>query len=224
MSLRPTLLSLAVLALLATSASAQTLYRWTDAQGKVHYTDSPPPSSAKESRTVNTDAAADKRAADNLREQNAAIAVRAADRGKSPEDRDREKKEADRKSRCANLLNIVTAFERGDTIYRENEKGAKTELKNADRDIERLRNNQQFQLECSDLASSSLKQAAAAAKAPAAAAKPATPNTGASGATGATGASGAPSSAGGASSGAAPRSSTGGGGGAPGSTAAPSGK
>jgi hypothetical protein len=36
-----------LLALLALSATAATLYRWTDAQGNVHYTDQPPPADAK---------------------------------------------------------------------------------------------------------------------------------------------------------------------------------
>jgi glutaredoxin len=36
-----------VLILFAIPAMAGTLYRWTDAQGKVHYTDQPPPASAK---------------------------------------------------------------------------------------------------------------------------------------------------------------------------------
>lgn len=34
-------------ALIANMALAQTLYRWTDAEGKVHYTDQPPPKDAK---------------------------------------------------------------------------------------------------------------------------------------------------------------------------------
>lgn len=36
-----------VLILLSLPAMAGTLYRWTDANGKVHYTDQPPPASAK---------------------------------------------------------------------------------------------------------------------------------------------------------------------------------
>ncbi len=38
-----------LLILLSLPAMAGTLYRWTDAQGKVHYTDQPPPASAKSS-------------------------------------------------------------------------------------------------------------------------------------------------------------------------------
>ena len=36
------------LALVATSAAAQSIYRWVDAQGKVHYTSDPPPGAGKE--------------------------------------------------------------------------------------------------------------------------------------------------------------------------------
>lgn len=39
-------------ALACATAQAQTTYRWTDAKGNVHYTDSPPPTSAKDARTV----------------------------------------------------------------------------------------------------------------------------------------------------------------------------
>ena len=42
-----------VLMLLATSPEAAT-YRWVDAQGKVHYTDSPPPDNAAATRELNT--------------------------------------------------------------------------------------------------------------------------------------------------------------------------
>jgi glutaredoxin len=38
----------AVLLLVAVTASAQQLYRWTDEKGRVHVTDTPPPSSAKD--------------------------------------------------------------------------------------------------------------------------------------------------------------------------------
>jgi hypothetical protein len=194
--------------------AAQTLYRWTDADGKVHYTDSPPPSSAKEARTVTTDAAADQRAADALREQNAAIAKRAAERNKTPDEREREKKDAERKTRCGALMNIVNAFDRGDPIFRESEKG-KQELKGADREIERLRNTQQFQLECQDLANNASAAAAArVAGSPAGAAN--RPGAAATGGVGAgSNAAGGASTAGGRS--ASPS-------GKPGSTATPSGR
>lgn len=39
-------------ALVCAAAQAQSTYRWTDAKGNVHYTDSPPPTSAKDARTV----------------------------------------------------------------------------------------------------------------------------------------------------------------------------
>ena len=42
---------LLVLALAASSAAAQQLYRWTDSAGKVHVTDSPPPAGARSVQT-----------------------------------------------------------------------------------------------------------------------------------------------------------------------------
>lgn len=36
------------LAALASAAGAQTLYKWVDSQGRTHYTDTPPPASAKQ--------------------------------------------------------------------------------------------------------------------------------------------------------------------------------
>lgn len=47
MKLAPLILTLLVLPALAQTAAAGTLYRWTDADGKVHFTDQPPPASAK---------------------------------------------------------------------------------------------------------------------------------------------------------------------------------
>jgi glutaredoxin len=41
------LASTVLLALLATGAQAGQMYRWTDQEGRVHYTDQPPPSTAK---------------------------------------------------------------------------------------------------------------------------------------------------------------------------------
>jgi len=53
---------LAIVAALALPAKAQ-LYRWTDAQGKIHFTDTPPPATAKTAkyvrRTPGTSAGAD---------------------------------------------------------------------------------------------------------------------------------------------------------------------
>ncbi len=43
----PLLLTLLILPALTQSASAGTLYRWTDAQGKVHYSDQPPPTATR---------------------------------------------------------------------------------------------------------------------------------------------------------------------------------
>lgn len=213
MKLQQSALTLA-LATLCASVAAQTVYRWTDADGKVHYTDSPPPASARESRTVTTDAAADQRAVDALREQNAALAKRTADRNKTPEEREREKKEADRKLRCGSLLNIVNAFERGDPVFRETDKG-KVELKGAEREAERLRSSKQFQLECQDLA----KEASVAA------ARQSSSNAGrsAGGASPVT-TSSSPSRAGGSTSSSAPPGGTGNNSAYPGSTASPSAK
>jgi hypothetical protein len=38
--------------LVCPAAQAQAVYRWTDARGNVHYTDTPPPTSARDYRTV----------------------------------------------------------------------------------------------------------------------------------------------------------------------------
>jgi hypothetical protein len=159
MSFRNTVLALALACTFSCAVGAQTLYRWTDADGKVHYTDTPPPSTAKASRTVTTDTAADQKAAETLKEQNEAIVKRTAERNKSPADREREKKEEERRSRCSQLSSVVTALDRGDPVFRSDDKGGKAELSKQDREFERLRSGQQFQLECGDIA----KEAATAA-------------------------------------------------------------
>lgn len=159
MALRTTFLALALAAAFAGSLDAQTLYRWIDADGKVHYTDTPPPATAKASRTVNTDAAADQKAADALKEQNEAISKRAADRNKTPAEREKERKDEERRAKCAQLSGIVTALDRGDPVFRTDDKGAKSDLSKQEREFEKLRSGQQFQVECGDIA----KEATAAA-------------------------------------------------------------
>lgn len=47
MKLAPLVLTLVALPALLQPAAAGTLYRWTDDQGNVHYTDQPPPTGAK---------------------------------------------------------------------------------------------------------------------------------------------------------------------------------
>jgi len=47
------ILSLLVMLGLSFAASAE-MYRWVDAQGKVHYSDSPPPAGAKSSKAIST--------------------------------------------------------------------------------------------------------------------------------------------------------------------------
>ena len=48
----PAALLVAAVLLACAAAQAQSSYRWTDAKGNVHYTDSPPPTSAKDARTI----------------------------------------------------------------------------------------------------------------------------------------------------------------------------
>lgn len=48
---KPALLALSILlSSLAGQAQAERLYRWTDEQGRVHYTDKPPPAQAKDAK------------------------------------------------------------------------------------------------------------------------------------------------------------------------------
>jgi hypothetical protein len=160
MGLRISLVAVAIASLFVAQAHAQTLYRYVDAQGKVHYSDTPPPTSAKEARTVTTDAAADQKAADNLREQNEAVVKRSAERNKTPAEREREKKEEDRRARCSQMSGVVSALERGEPVFRQDDKGGKVELKGQDREFEKLRSGQQYQMECSDIARDSASAAA----------------------------------------------------------------
>jgi glutaredoxin len=52
-------LSVLLLVLTVGTAAAQTTYRWTDAEGKLHFTDTPPPAgAAKKSETLKSKAAA----------------------------------------------------------------------------------------------------------------------------------------------------------------------
>lgn len=53
MKLAPLVLTLFALPALLQPAAAGTLYRWTDAQGQVHYTDQPPPAGAQNASQKN---------------------------------------------------------------------------------------------------------------------------------------------------------------------------
>jgi hypothetical protein len=145
------LVTLGLAVVLSATAFAQTLYRWTDEQGKIHYTDTPPPTNAKTSRAVTTDAAADQKAADTLKQQNDAFAKRAAERNKTPDEKAKEQADAERRARCGQLLAVVNAFDRGDPVMRQNEKGERVALPAKDRDFERQRSAQQMQVECPDV-------------------------------------------------------------------------
>ena len=50
--MKPSLLALALLALLASPLAAQQVYTWTDANGVKHFSDAPPPPNTREAKKV----------------------------------------------------------------------------------------------------------------------------------------------------------------------------
>jgi hypothetical protein len=128
-----------------TMASAET-YKWTDAEGKVHYSDQPPPSSVKEATTVSPKkktsrsapqpetspadanaAPADGNAAakpKTYQEQDAEFKqrqVKAAE--KEAEDKKKAAEAAENKRNCEQARANVTRLQEGGRIARANDKG-----------------------------------------------------------------------------------------------------
>jgi len=114
------------LALLALSASvAAAMYKWVDANGRVVYSDQPPPGNVKSEVVrpppppVNPNAArelVDQEVANQQRDKKRAEEAKAAETARQASERRREA--------CVNALGLLRALqEKSETIYRYNEKG-----------------------------------------------------------------------------------------------------
>jgi hypothetical protein len=114
------------LAVMGKSADA-TLYKWVDANGRVVYSDQPPPASVKPEIVTPPPPPANPNAAKELEDQAIAIKQREkklADEAKAV-DKARQTSQA-RREACVNALGQMKALQqRNESLYRFNDKGEK---------------------------------------------------------------------------------------------------
>lgn len=119
---------------LASAATASEIYKWTDENGNVHYTDKPlEPSSERmniASRSTDNSAVQSQTQARLERKADAAEAAANAPAGPSPEDLRAEKKK--RAEQCTMYRERLTRFIQTRHLYRENESGDRTYLDEAE--------------------------------------------------------------------------------------------
>ncbi len=132
-------LPLAAIALLVVAApAAAALYKWTDANGRVVYSDQPPPPGAKAEPVNAAPPPANANAVRELAEQEAELKKRQQDRAKQADDEAKARGDAGKRSAsCASARAQVQALgESQRVVYRYNEKGERYALDAATRQRE----------------------------------------------------------------------------------------
>jgi Domain of unknown function (DUF4124) len=122
-------------------ASAQ-LYKWTDKNGKVQYSDTPPPADAKSSSALKVDAAPPPAPARSgtLSEQEKAFQKRRNDLAASATKAETEKVSAEEKAnRCGEARAYLATLNDGGRIARTNAQGERELLNDEDIDRQKLR-------------------------------------------------------------------------------------
>jgi Skp family chaperone for outer membrane proteins len=119
------------------------LYKWTDANGRVVYSDQPPPPGTNaKTETLNAPApAANASAVKEMANKDAELKKRQADRAEEAKKAEKAKAEADRRAEsCTQLRSQIRLFNTNDTaIYRANEKGEPVYMDDAAKKRERAR-------------------------------------------------------------------------------------
>lgn len=134
-----TLLSAALLTL--SGAVHADLYRWVDDQGKVHYSDTPPPPNAKKSKELpgpnRTDSPTltEEKAQQpqSYIEKEAEFRKRQVENAERSAKQEQEKKDADaKKRRCETIRSELAGLQAGGRITRYNEQGERVFLDDAE--------------------------------------------------------------------------------------------
>ena len=119
---------------MASAATASEIYRWTDEDGNVHYTDKPvePSSERMNIASRSTDNSAVQAQTQARLDSNAAAAEAAANEpaGPTPEELRAEKKQ--RAEQCTKYRERLTRFVQSRHLYREDENGERTYLDEAE--------------------------------------------------------------------------------------------
>ncbi len=127
------------LPLLAAPAAA-TLYKWTDAGGRVVYSDQPPPGDVKSEVLGPVPAPTNPNAAKELATKDAELKQRQAQRAEQGTKADKARVDAARKvDMCAQVRGQIRAYESDVPIYRLDDKGERVYVDDAARQKERER-------------------------------------------------------------------------------------
>lgn len=129
----------AVACLVLPAPAAAALYKWTDANGRVVYSDQPPPANIKAEQFNATPPPANPHAVREMANQEAELKKRQAERAKADEQIAKTRAETEKKSAaCARAAGQVRGLAAGQqAVYRINEKGERYALDDAARVKER---------------------------------------------------------------------------------------
>ena len=136
-------LLLFVVALTCAGTAAAALYKWTDAQGRVVYSDQPPPTNVKSEQLHAAPPPANPNAAKELAQKEADFRKRQADEAQALAKADKiQATEAQRNAGCAQARsNLQQLADTQVAIYRYNAKGVREAMDDASRQRERDRLN-----------------------------------------------------------------------------------
>jgi len=134
--------AIAACALAAAAPAAAALYKWTDANGRVVYSDQPPNAASVKAETLAPPApAANPNAAKEMAQKDADMRKRSAERAdaaaKAEKDRAAKEQRGEECTRIANTLKQLSWSQV--TIYRANDKGDQVPMDDAARQKERAR-------------------------------------------------------------------------------------
>jgi hypothetical protein len=132
-----------VATLLLSLPAAAALYKWTDANGRVVYSDQPPPGSVKSEQLQAAPSPANPHAVRELAEQEAELKKRQQDRAKQAENEAKLRADASRRAaECSRAQAQVRALGASqDIVYRINEQGERVALD----DTARVRERQELE-------------------------------------------------------------------------------
>lgn len=135
---------------LASAASANEIYKWTDVDGNVHYTDKPIDGASERldiaSNSTNNEAVQAQTQARLDRQSEAAEAAANAPKGPSAEEQRAEAQE--RADKCAMYQARLTKFTQSRRLYREDEDGERVYLDEADTQKTRDKTEEQVREYC----------------------------------------------------------------------------
>jgi hypothetical protein len=138
---------------IATPVAAQ-LYKWTDKDGKTHYSDTPPPGQETKSlsvgsgTTTSTPAPASAGAKTAVERDKEAEAARKAGRDAAKKSEDAAKDAAGREEACSRAKAAYATYADGGRIHKYNDKGERDYLSDEEIEKERVRSQREMNEAC----------------------------------------------------------------------------